>query len=97
MLKRILRVAFLFLCAGKLFAGPPFRTDDPIPVPYLHGELYLFSTGTIDATGTSGIGPAVEFNYGVFPNTQFHLVIPVAFDAPKGAPSQFGYGDTRSE
>lgn len=84
----------LLLFARAIFAGPPFRTDDPIPVPYLHGELYFFSTGTIDATGTSGIGPAVEFNYGIFPNTQFHLVLPIAFSAPKGTASQFGYGDT---
>ena len=44
------------------FAGPPFRTDDPIPVDFHHGEIYLFSTGTRDAEGTSGLGPAVEFN-----------------------------------
>jgi hypothetical protein len=24
-----------------IFAGPPFRTDDPVPVPFMHGELYL--------------------------------------------------------
>ncbi len=96
MMNQSLRVilALLFLCVGKILAGPPFRTDDPIPVPYLHGELYLFSTGTTDATGTSGIGPAVEFNYGVFPNTQFHIVFPLAFDAPKGETSYAGYGDT---
>ena len=76
------------------FAGPPFRTDDPIPVPYLHGELYLFSTGVFDSGGKSGVGPAVEFNYGVFPNTQFHLVLPLAFSAPKNEPAYAGYGDT---
>jgi len=82
------------LLAGTVLAGPPFRTDDPIPVPYLHGELYLFSTGTLDATGASGIGPAVEFNYGIFPNTQFHIVFPIAFSAPKQGASHAGYGDT---
>ena len=81
-------LALLFLCVGKILAGPPFRTDDPIPVPYLHGELYLFSTGTIDATGTSGIGPAVEFNYGVFPEHAIsYRLSTVAFDAPKGETS----------
>jgi len=82
------------LLGGTALAGPPFRTDDPIPVPYLHGELYLFSTGTVDATGTSGVGPAIEFNYGIFPDTQFHIVFPLAFDAPKGETSYAGYGDT---
>ncbi len=83
-----------FLIAAEAFAGPPFRTDDPIPVPYMHGELYFFSTGVIDGTGVSGVGPAIEFNYGVFPNTQFHIVAPMAFDSPKGGVSNAGYGDT---
>ncbi len=87
-------IVALVLLTGKSFAGPPFRTDDPIPVPHFHGELYLFSTGVFDASGTSGIGPAVEFNYGILPNTQFHLVLPLAFNAPKRTPSQIGYGDT---
>lgn len=86
--------ALISLLEAGVFAGPPFRTDDPVPVPYLHGEAYLFSTGTLDATGTTGIGPALEVNYGIFHNTQFHLVLPVAFNAPKGLRSQFGYGDT---
>ena len=84
----------IFLLNVQAQAGPPFRTDDPIPVPYLRGELYLFSTGTVDATGFSGIGPAVEFNYGILSNTQFHIVFPIAVDAPKTFASHVGYGDT---
>jgi hypothetical protein len=76
------------------FAGPPFRTDDPEPVGYRHGEVYLFSAGTRDAEGISGVGPAVEFNYGILPDTQFHIISPVAFNAPRGRASYFGYGDT---
>jgi hypothetical protein len=83
-----------FIPAASTFAGPPFRTDDPIPVDYHHGEIYLFSTGTHDAGGTNGVGPALEFNYGVLPDTQFHLIVPMAFDAPQGGPSHFGYGET---
>ncbi len=84
------------LCFGnvRMVAGPPFRTDDPIPVPFQHGELYLFSTAVFDAGGASGIGPAVEFNYGILPNTQFHLILPMAFSALKGEASHIGYGDT---
>ncbi len=93
--RQILAAAATLLSAVAVaFAGPPFRTDDPIPVPYMHGELYLFSTGVVDGTGTSGVGPAVEFNYGILPNTQFHLVAPMAYDAPKGGTSYAGYGDT---
>ncbi len=90
----VMAVSVSFVAVSAAFAGPPFRTDDPIPVPYMHGEIYLFSTGVIDGSGTSGVGPAVEFNYGVFPNTQFHIVFPMSFDAPKGGPSYAGYGDT---
>ena len=72
-------IPFFIINTIQTFAGPPFRTDDPIPVPYLYGELYLFSTGVFDKVGTSEIGPAVEFNFGVFPNTQFLVVAPLAF------------------
>jgi Putative MetA-pathway of phenol degradation len=87
----------LILClipAATAFAGPPFRTDDPIPVDYRHGEIYLFSAGTHEAGGTSGVGPAAEFNYGILPDTQFHLVAPMAYNTPEGEASHFGYGDT---
>lgn len=77
-----------------VFAGPPFRTDDPEPVEYRHGEIYLFSMGTRDSEGVSGVGPAIEFNYGIFPDTQFHLICPIAFNSPHGSSSHFGYGDT---
>lgn len=87
-------VILILLLNLQTFAGPPFRTDDPVPVMFLHGEVYLFSTGVFDAGGKSGIGPAVEFNYGILPNTQFHIVVPFAFSVPKDEPSHLGYGDT---
>jgi hypothetical protein len=93
--KKVLLVIILWLIPpASAFAGPPFRTDDPIPVGYHHGEIYLFSTGTHDAEGTSGVAPSVEFNYGILPNTQFHLIAPMAYNAPQGEASHFGYGDT---
>ena len=94
-LKKVVLAAILyFILAASSFAGPPFRTDDPIPVDYHHGEFYLFSTGTRDAEGTSGVGPAVEFNYGILHNTQLHLIAPMAYDTPRRENSHFGYGDT---
>jgi hypothetical protein len=90
----ILLALLCIIAPAEVIAGPPFRTDDPEPVAYRHGELYLFSTGTRDSEGITGIGPAVEFNYGVFPDIQFHLICPVAFNSPRGKSSHFGYGDT---
>ncbi len=79
---------------GAALAGPPFRTDDPEPVDYQHYEFYTFASGTHSSGDTGGVGPAWEFNYGVIPNGQFHIVTPVAFDSPAGGPTRFGYGDT---
>ncbi len=86
---------------GPASAGPPFRTDDPEPVEYQHFEFYTFTAGTRvkndPTTGlgvTSGVGPAWEFNYGIIPDGQFHVVAPLAFNSPAGGPQSFGYGDT---
>ena len=75
-------------------AGPPFRTDDPEPIDYQHYEFYTFTAGSHVTGDTSGVGPAWEFNYGLIPDGQFHVVAPLAFNSPQGGPQSFGYGDT---
>jgi hypothetical protein len=72
------------------FAGPPFLTDDPEPVPWHHYEAYLFTT--VDhVQGTSAwVLPAFEFNYGAAPNLQLHAVVPAAYATSPGA---YGIGD----
>jgi hypothetical protein len=82
------------LLPNSAIAGPPFRTDDPEPVDYKHWEFYTFASGTHKGGDTSGVGPAFEFNYGLIPNGQLHIVAPAAFDSPAGGPTLFGYGDT---
>jgi hypothetical protein len=85
---------FAIVFSGRLFAGPPFLTDDPVPVDYQHWEFFLFATG--DRTGSSDTidGPAVELNYGVAPNIQLHLLGQVANVSTAGQPSSSGLGDT---
>jgi hypothetical protein len=78
---------------GRALAGPPFVTDDPAPVPYQHFEFYTLTTGTAVRGDTQGTAPGFEFNYGVVPNGQVHIIAPFAFDSP-GSPAQSGYGDT---
>jgi len=74
-------------------AGPPFRTDDPVPVDYEHGELYLFATGT-QAKGTNeGVAPGIEANYGFLPNAMLHVILPGAYSREDGH-TNWGYGDT---
>ena len=81
------------LIPGSAIAGPPYRTDDPEPVDYKHWEFYTFTSGTHVNGDTSGVGPAFEFNYGIIPNGQLHIVAPTAFDHPAGSPTLFGLGD----
>ena len=97
-----LSCAALLLLGAPALAGPPFQTDDPEPVDFHHYEFYTF--GAIDGTGVEmdTVGPAFEFNWGILPNTQLHIVAPLAAIlpsnnvnyAPAGAgPSAFGVGD----
>ncbi len=81
------------LSATPAAAGPPFRTDDPEPVELGHWEIYGFTAGTHVQDGSGGTLAGVEVNYGGAPNLQLHLIAPLAFDRPAGAPSQTGLGD----
>jgi hypothetical protein len=88
----IVGAAFLVpvLIVSSATAGPPYRTDDPEPVDLNHWEFYTFTSGTHRIGDTSGVGPAFEFNYGLIPNGQLHIVAPTAFDSPAGGPTLFG-------
>lgn len=97
-----LSCAALLLLAAPAFAGPPFQTDDPEPVDFHHYEFYTF--GAIDGTGVEmdTVGPAFEFNWGILPNTQLHIVAPLAAILPSNnvnyapagvGPNAFGVGD----
>ncbi len=73
-LSAILLSTLLF--GSPALGGPPFFTDDPEPVELDQYEFYLFSTTDTAADSTS-VQPAVEFNAGIFPETQLHLVTPL--------------------
>lgn len=85
----LLCLAMVFV-TSLAFAGPPFKTDDPEPVPWRHYEAYVF--GAVDR----GLGlsswtlPAFEFNIGAAPNLQLHVVFPGAYLTPAG---NYGVGD----
>jgi len=81
-------------CATASVAGPPYLTDDPTPVELGTWEATLFSTGTAFHGVTSGLGPALEVNYGVSENVQLHVIAPVGFQSPTGQKTKFGYSDT---
>jgi len=77
-----------------IFAGPPFFTDDPVPVEYKHGEIITTSTFTRDKGGSSGTLPHVDFNYGLWHELQFHVLAGFTFNHEKEKGITYGYGDT---
>jgi hypothetical protein len=86
-------IAILLLRATIAFAGPPFLTDDPVPVDYRHTELNVFSTYDDTHGGSDASFPAMELNYGGLPDTQLHIGIPYVHSRPDGGPDEQGIGD----
>jgi hypothetical protein len=80
--------------ATRTLAGPPFLTDDPEPVDYQHWEAYAFTLGDHSHGSYSVEGPAIEMNYGVLPDTQLHLIVPMTTVGGGGVPTASGLGDT---
>ncbi len=97
-MKARIRLLLAALLLGQWYClpargGPPFFTDDPEPVELGRHEFYLFST--LDHTRHSDLLtlPAFEYNAGVYPETQFHIVVPLVYSAAGGS-SAYGLGDT---
>ena len=67
--------------------GPPYQTDDPVPVDLHHYEFYIF--GVTDGTPVEmdAAGPAFEFNWGAIPRVQLHAVLPFGVIAPLHHPA----------
>lgn len=82
------------LCPHPSQAGPPYRTDDPVPVELNHWEIFAFSAATHAAGDTAGVLSGIDANYGAAPNLQLHVTFPGAFDKPDSRPITIGYGDT---
>jgi hypothetical protein len=84
----------LLIGGDPTWAGPPFRTDDPEPVDFKHGEFYLAAQYEKDKDAISGTCPHFEFNYGILPNFMFHVITPFTYAKPEGESGHYGYGDT---
>jgi hypothetical protein len=79
--------ALCALAASRLWAqGPPYQTDDPVPVDLHHYEFYIF--GGVDGTpvALASAGPAFEFNWGAIPRVQLHAILPWGTSAPLNNP-----------
>lgn len=74
--------------------GPPFITDDPEPVDFMHYEVYIASESFQMFGQSYGTLPHLEVNYGAAPNMQLHVIAPMAYFAQDGQPYNYGPGDT---
>jgi hypothetical protein len=74
--------------------GPPFTTDDPEPVDFLHYEVYIASISYRQFGYSTGTLPHLEVNYGAAPNLQLHVIAPMTYFTARGQPFNYGYGDT---
>jgi hypothetical protein len=84
----------LVLPAAKVCAqGPPYQTDDPVPVDLHHYEFYIF--GAMDGTPVvlASAGPAFEFNWGAIPRVQIHAILPWGASAPLNHPAYAPAGE----
>jgi hypothetical protein len=79
--------AFLFssfLAASVLFAGPPFVTDDPETLEHNHWEIYLAAQFNYAKSEISGYAPQLDLNYGLLPDVQLNIVMPVSYLQTRG-------------
>lgn len=99
-MRRLLR-ALMFLAAittcfgaSRAVAGPPYVTDDPEPVDHRHWEINTAVTYANSGSGeVSGNLPLAEFNYGIVPNAQITLDLPMAYDYTADS-HKYAYGAT---
>jgi hypothetical protein len=97
---KLLALALFLVIAPRTRAqGPPYQTDDPVPVDYGHYEFYIFGTADGTPVEMDTTGPAVEFNWGAIPRIQLHAILPLGSIMPSNnraylpagtGPSAFG-------
>ena len=81
------------LWSGVCLAGPPFLTDDPVPVDVGQWEINNHSLATFAKGAFAGVSPGMDANYGAIQNVQLHLLVPFALAQSSGMRTQWGLGD----
>jgi len=73
-------------------AGPPFITDDPVPVDLHHFETFYYTAGS---SGRDGLGGAsgIDFNYGAARDLHINIAVPFEYDHPRDGPAAHGIGN----
>ena len=84
---------FLLVAIPHLWAqGPPYQTDDPVPVDLHHYEFYIFGSADGTPVEMDATGPALEFNWGAIPRVQLHAILPLGVVAPSNNPAYLPAG-----
>jgi hypothetical protein len=86
--------ALLLLPVNKGHSGPPFNTDDPEPVEFKHWEYYISSVNNWQNQAWFGTLPHFEVNYGVLPNMQLHVLLPMNYVHDPESNFNIGYANT---
>jgi len=92
--KYFLTLFSLLLITQLCQAGPPFDTDDPEPVGFKHWEYYLSSMHSVQPGFMTGTLPHFEMNYGIIPNGQIHMELPMNYNFIQHKDFQYGYSNT---
>lgn len=90
----VLSAVLLLFEIELCFGGPPFFTDDPETVMFRHQEYYISSVNSYMAGIWTGTSPHFEFNYGLAPDVQVHLLLPLNYDYVRARGGKIGYADT---
>jgi len=85
--RRILLLLFAIVLPGLWAQGPPFQTDDPVPVDLHHYEFYIFGSTDSTTAEIDSTGPALEFNWGALPRVQLHAILPWGAAVPSNNPA----------
>jgi hypothetical protein len=86
-------IILVIILTTKIWAGPPFDTDDPEPVDYLHWEFYLSSAMEFQHSESNLTLPHIEINYGVIKDVQLHFLAPMGYSHTLEG-SKYGYSNT---
>ena len=82
------------LAAPQLWGqGPPYQTDDSVPVQLHHYEFYVFGAADGTPKEMDSLAPGFEFNWGAIPRVQLHAILPFGIGAPHTGPMEFGLTD----
>ncbi len=86
-------LVLVLLLSKSIFAGPPFDTDDPQPVDFMHWEFYVSSVMEFSHSDENFTLPHFEINYGAVQNMQIHILAPLGY-VKSGSRVDYGYMDT---